>query len=50
MSETSVPIVALRKTFKEKRRPTPAQAAALDGVRWRCRTLANTARAQRISR
>ncbi|HEV2461840.1 MAG TPA: transposase, partial [Ktedonobacterales bacterium] len=40
---------ALRKTFKEKLRPTPAQEAALDGVLWRCRTLYNTALAQRIS-
>jgi putative transposase len=43
MSET------LRKTFKEKLQPTPAQEAALDAVLWRCRTLYNTALEQRIS-
>jgi putative transposase len=44
MSEVSV-----RKTYQEKLRPTPAQAAALDEVLWRCRTLYNTALEQRIS-
>jgi putative transposase len=44
MSETSV-----RKTFKEKLRPTPAQEAVLDAVLWRCRTLYNTALEQRIT-
>jgi putative transposase len=47
MSETSVP--PLRKTFKEKLRPTPAQEAALGVVLWRCRTLDNTALEQRIT-
>jgi putative transposase len=37
----------LRKTFKEKLRPTPAQEQALDEVLWRCRTLYNTALEQR---
>src|SRR5690242_13952761 len=39
----------LRKTFKEKLRPTPAQERALDEVLWRCRTLYNTALEQRIT-
>jgi putative transposase len=39
----------VRKTYKEKLRPTPAQEAALDAVLWRCRTLYNTALEQRIS-
>jgi putative transposase len=39
----------LRKTYKEKLRPTPAQERALDGVLWRCRTLYNTALEQRIT-
>src|SRR5690242_21364162 len=39
----------LRKTFKEKLRPTPAQERALDAVLWRCRTLYNTALEQRIT-
>lgn len=42
MAETSV-----RKTFKEKLRPTPAQERALDEVLWRCRTLYNAALEQR---
>jgi putative transposase len=44
MSEPSV-----RKTSKEKLRPTPAQARALEEVLWRCRTLYNAALAQRIT-
>jgi putative transposase len=44
MSEMSV-----RKTFKEKLRPTPAQERALHGVLWRCRDLYNTALEQRIT-
>ena len=39
----------MRKTYKEKLRPTSAQAAALDEVLWRCRTLYNTALEQRLS-
>src|SRR5262249_52090721 len=39
----------VRKTFKEKLRPTPAQTRALDDVLWRCRTLYNTALEQRIT-
>ena len=38
MNETHV-----RKTYKEKLRPTSAQERALDEVLWRCRTLYNTA-------
>jgi putative transposase len=40
---------SLRKTFKEKLRPTPTQARALDEVLWRCRDLYNAALEQRIS-
>ena len=39
----------VRKSFKEKLRPTPAQARALDEVLWRCRDLYNTALEQRIT-
>ena len=39
----------VRKTFKEKLRPTPAQERALDEVLWRCRELYNTALEQRIT-
>jgi putative transposase len=39
----------VRKTYKEKLRPTPAQERALDEVLWRCRTLYNTALEQRIT-
>ncbi|HEV2237815.1 MAG TPA: transposase [Ktedonobacterales bacterium] len=39
----------VRKTFKEKLRPTPAQERALDEVLWRCRTLYNAALEQRIT-
>jgi hypothetical protein len=35
-------------TYKEKVRPTPAQARALEDVLWRCRDRYNTALAQRI--
>ena len=38
----------VRKTFKEKLRPTPAQARALEEVLWRCRDLYNAALEQRI--
>jgi putative transposase len=44
MSEMTV-----RKTFKEKLRPTPAQQQALHGVLWRCCDLYNTALEQRIN-
>ena len=44
MNETNV-----RKTYKEKLRPTPAQERALDDMLWRCRTLYNTALEQRIT-
>ena len=39
----------VRKTFKEKLRPTPEQERALDAVLWRCRDLYNTALEQRIT-
>src|SRR5262245_28357953 len=39
----------VRKTYKEKLRPTPAQERALEDVIWRCRTLYNTALEQRIT-
>jgi putative transposase len=39
----------VRKTYKEKLRPTPAQERALDDVLWRCRELYNAALEQRIT-
>ncbi len=36
------------KTYQEKLRPTPQQERQLEFVLWRCRTLYNTALAQRI--
>ncbi len=39
----------VRKTYKEKLRPTPAQERALEEVLWRCRDLYNTALEQRIT-
>jgi putative transposase len=39
----------VRKTFKEKLRPTPAQERALERVLWHCRTLSNAALEQRIT-
>src|SRR5262245_57291804 len=44
MSETTV-----RKTFKEKLRPTPGQEGMLEEVLWRCHDLYNTALEQRIT-
>jgi putative transposase len=38
-----------RKTYKEKLRPTPAQAGALEEILWHCRYLYNTALQQRIT-
>ena|SRR6476660_9906463 len=38
----------VRKTFKEKLRPTPTQQRELEQVLWRCRDLYNTALEQRI--
>jgi putative transposase len=40
---------AVRKTSKEKRKPTPAQERPLELVLGRCRTLSNSAREQRIT-
>jgi putative transposase len=39
----------VRKTYKEKLRPTPQQERALEAVLWRCRTLYNMALEQRIA-
>ena len=39
----------VHKTYKEKLRPTPAQARALEDVLWRCRELYNVALEQRIT-
>jgi putative transposase len=39
----------VRKTYKEKLRPTPTQERELAQVLWRCRTLYNTALEQRIT-
>ncbi len=38
---------SVRKTYKEKLRPTPAQQRAFEAVLWRCRMLYNTALEQR---
>jgi putative transposase len=40
---------AVRKTYKEKLRPTPTQERALERVLWRCRDLYNAALEQRIT-
>ncbi|HEX9413346.1 MAG TPA: transposase [Ktedonobacterales bacterium] len=40
---------SVRKTYKEKLRPTPSQERALDEVLWRCRDLYNAALEQRIT-
>src|SRR5262249_22961493 len=45
----SVSEQSVRKTYKEKRCPTPAQERALDEMLWRCRTLHNVALEQRIT-
>jgi putative transposase len=42
-------VETVRKTYKEKLRPTPAQERVLDEVLWRCRTLYNVALEQRIT-
>jgi putative transposase len=39
----------LRKTYKYKLKPTPAQARMLDSIVWACRRLYNTALEQRIT-
>jgi putative transposase len=46
---SSVTRATVRKTYKEKLRPTLVQEQALDEVVWRCRTLYNTALEQRIT-
>jgi putative transposase len=40
---------SIRKTYKEKLRPTPTQERELESILWRCRTLYNTALEQRIT-
>ena len=40
---------AVRKTYKEKLRPTPTQKRELEVPLWRCRMLYNTALEQRIT-
>ncbi|HEV2456840.1 MAG TPA: helix-turn-helix domain-containing protein [Ktedonobacterales bacterium] len=40
---------SVRKPYKEKLCPTPAQERALDEVLWRCRLLYNVALDQRIT-
>ena len=40
---------SIRKTYKEKLKPTPTQERQLEDVLWRCRTLYNTALEQRIT-
>jgi putative transposase len=40
-------VETVHKTYKERLRPTPEQAQALDVVLWRCRTLYNVALEQR---
>jgi len=40
---------SVRKTFKEKLHPTPAQERTLDEVLWRCRALYNVASEERIT-
>jgi putative transposase len=44
-----MPEMSVRKTYKEKLRPTPAQERLLDTVLWHCRTLYNVALEQRIT-
>src|SRR5258707_5587262 len=48
-NDRSINSEVVRKTFKEKLRPTPTQERALDEVLWRCRELYNTALEQRIT-
>src|SRR5215469_1934096 len=40
---------SVRKTYKEKLRPTPHQERQLEAVLWRCRTLYNAGLEQRIT-
>jgi putative transposase len=47
--ETVASVQTVRRTYKEKLRPTPAQERALGAVLWRCRDLYNTALEQRIT-
>lgn len=49
MSESVVSPQNLRKTYKFKLKPTPAQARMLDSIVWACRRLYNTALEQRIT-
>ena len=47
MRSETIHVETVRKTFKERLRPTPAQEQALDEVLWRCRTLYNAGLEQR---
>src|SRR5258707_7863838 len=49
MRRRGVEMETVRKTYKEKLRPTPAQERALEEVLGRCRTLYNVALEQRIT-
>ena len=40
---------SVRKTYKEKLRPTPTQERQLEAVLWHCRALYNVALEQRIT-
>jgi putative transposase len=42
-------VETVRKTYREKLKPTPAQERQLENVLWRCRTLYNTALEQHIT-
>jgi IS605 OrfB family transposase len=44
-----MPEPSVRKTFKEKLKPTPTQERALEAILWRCRTLYNVALEQRLT-
>jgi putative transposase len=39
----------VRKTYKEKLRPAPAQERAMNEILWRCRELYNSGLEQRIT-
>lgn len=48
-NNTRMPETSLRKTYKFKLKPTPAQERVMDGSLWACRRLYNTALEQRIT-
>jgi IS605 OrfB family transposase len=45
----TIAMETVRKTFKEKLKPTPTQERQLEAILWRCRTLYNVALEQRIT-